>query len=312
MPGPPKVRQLPIAPTVWDIRRSALAKFKQLASRPNVSHLTIGYKVTGGVRSQEKSLRFYVHRKEPRWGGQAVPLALDVLAKNNGIIGNVRTDVEEIGDLAAFGVRSGHVIRAFDNDLGVCALTYAHGGARFLLTNAHVVVNVANGGKSGPISILNRVDGQYYSAGTVQYASRLVPGEVTTSDIAVVRMHDGLAIDQFMILDIANDIDRIDGISTLAEYQYWYVVNGHRFHCSGPERVVGTAPIMVDGVAVPYAEFWQLTMSVGGAARGHSGALLCRTSGNEIVACGIVFGGIAPSHIFAFPFNKMWRLATGS
>ena len=118
-------------------------------------------------------------------------------------------------------------------------------------------------------------------------------------------------MDQFLILDSSNDIDRIDGIDTFSNYRYWYVVNGRTFSCARPERVVGVATILVDGMALSYAEFWQFTMIEGAATRGHSGALLCRSFGAEVIACGLIFGGIEPNLVFAFPFNKMWRVANG-
>lgn len=299
------------ATTVWDIRRTALANYASLVARPNVAYLTVGYKVRAGLPTREKSLRFHVHKKEARLGEEAVPSNLQIFARNARHIGDISTDVEEVGYASAFGLRSGHILRAFDNDSGVCGITYIKNGKRFLLTNAHVVVDVRAGGTSGPVSILNRVDQRYYQVGTVKKSSRLVPGVVTTSDLAVVEVHQSYVIDQFMILDSANDIDRIDGIDTLSNYQYWYVVNGRKFSCARPERIVGVASILVDGTALSYAEFWQFTMTEGAATRGHSGALLCRSSGEEVIACGLIFGGIEPNRVFAFPFNKVWRVANG-
>lgn len=302
------------APTVWDIRRAGIAHYDTLISKQNVRYMTVGYKVRDGVRLPEKSLKLYVSSKNHVAAGQMIPQRL-AAPMSGGDLATVPTDVIQLdGVPCAFGLRSGHLIKAFNGDRGVCAISYLRNGAKFLLTNAHVVVDVARGGVSGPVDVLNRVDGLYYRLGNVIHASRLDPSTVTTHDVALVGVHPDFQVDQFMVLDMENDIDRIEGINTLATHDYWYRVNGRRFDCKFPERVVGTVLIDTDGVDVPYAEFWQLEMVNGSTARpGHSGALLCRMDGGDVVACGLVFGG-APAEgttsevVFAFPFNKMWRL----
>lgn len=296
------------APTVWDIRRAGLAQFEMLMSKPNVRYMTVGYKVSDGIRQSQKALKIYVTRKHDVARSQVVPE--NVRASSVGALGQfIPTDVIELGGVPrAFGLRSGHIIRAFNGDRGVCAISYSRDGAKFLLTNAHVVVDVANGGVSGPVAVLNRVDGKYYQLGNVLNASRLDPNQVTTHDVARIAVHPDIQVDDFMILDMDNDVGSIGGIETLATHEYWYRVEGRRFGCMFPERVVGPAPIEVDGIEVPYAEFWQLQMVSGVARPGHSGALLCRMNGSDVIACGLVFGGEEQNLVFAFPFNKMWKL----
>jgi len=296
-------------PTVWDIRRSGAARFEALTSKPNVRYMTVGHKVKNGVRLPDKSLNFYVARKEQVAPEDAIPKQIDWLATDGRTADTIATDVTELGsEPATFGLRSGHILRAFDNDVGVCAVAYTNGGRKFLLTNAHVVVNAAAGGAAGPVDVLNRTDGQFYRFGVVANASQLRPGIVTTHDVARIEVNPAFTVDDFMILDLDNDIDRLEGIETLSAHRYWYRVNGQQFECAFPERVVGSVIISVDGIHVPYAEFWQLQMVAGAVGKGHSGALLCRSDGTEVVACGLVFGGVAPNLVFAFPFNKMWKI----
>lgn len=296
------------APTVWDIRRAGLARFDALMAKPNVRYMTVGYKAKDGKRSSEKALKFYVGRKRDVPLGDALPERLGGLSLDGGSGVSVPTDVVELAGVPrAFGLRSGHIIRSLGRK-GVGAISYTRNGAKFLLTNAHVVVDVPRGGVAGPVDVLNRVDGQFYRFGTVVNASPLRPNRVTTHDVAVISVDPRFEVDDFMILDMDNDIDSIEGIGTLAAHEYWYRVEGRRFACMFPERVVGPMLIDVDGVEVPYAEFWQLQMTQGVARPGHSGALLCRTDGADVVACGLVFGGDENNLVYAFPFNKMWRL----
>lgn len=300
------------APTVWDIRRSGLARFDALMALPNVRYMTVGQKIKGSSRQAEKTLKLYVSSKHDMAPNETIPQSIGWVAKSraSATAAPVLTDVVELsGELESFGIRSGHIIRAFDNDLGVCAISYSNAGGRFLITNAHVAVDVARGGVTGPVDVLNRVDGQYHRFGTVLNASQLKATEITTHDVALIAVDPDFQVDDFMLLDMEDDVDRLEGIDTMSPHQYWYSVNGRRFDCMFPERVVGHAFINVDGVRVPYAEFWQLSMVNGSAAaKGHSGALICRMDGGDIVACGLVFGGVAPGRVFAFPFNKMWRL----
>lgn len=294
---------------IWDIRRTLLRNFRKLTSHPNISHFTIGEKRKGGSRTSEKSIIAYVSRKVRALAeDRCLPDSITCYRKNGSLAGTVNTDVVELkGSGTAFGIRSGHIIRGFDGDLGVTAVSYRNASNQErLLTNAHVVVDVANGTSSLP-SFLNRVDGQFYQLGNIAAVSNLVANQQTTHDVAVIAVPDAYEIDHFMVQDIQNDIDEISGISTMSSHDYWFVVNGRTFRCAFPERVVGAVPILVDGVIIPYAECWKLQMTQGASAPGQSGALLCRTSGTDIIACGLIFGGFEPNFILAFPFNKMWN-----
>ena len=298
----------PSTPNIWDIRRSALAQLSALRNRKNISHITVGYKQKDGMDTGEKALIFYVSEKSAVSSSDRVPPLLDVLDVDHKLIGAVSTDVQQASAPKTFGWRSGHLIKSFDNDIGVCAVTFSKNNQHYLLTNAHVVIDVSRNGLGGPPSIFNRTDGRYYQVGNIIKATELRPGVTTNSDLAIVAIPPGHVVDDYLILDLNNNIDAFEGIETLAPHQYWYVVNGQVHACAKPERIVGSAPINVDGALVNYTEFWQLRMTAGEARPGHSGALLCRTVGNQIRACGLIFGGLAPTHVFAFPFNKMWRL----
>ncbi|MBW9090508.1 hypothetical protein JNB91_22080 [Rhizobium wenxiniae] len=294
--------------TVWDIRRSALSQFDDLIIKQNVSHITIGHKHTDGICTHEKSLIFYVRDKQDVAPNETIPKTIEAKAKDDSPIGDILTDVQQAGEAEPFGWRSGHMMRGSDDDIGVCAVSFSVRGQKYLVTNAHVVVDAANGGIGGPPAIFNRTDGKFYQLGAILKATTLTRGAVATSDLAIIEVPQNHVVDSFMILDTQNDIDAIEGIGTFAQSQYWYMVNGVRHHCSMPERIVGTMGIMVDGVLINYSEFWQLKMNPPTSGKGHSGALLCRSQGDEIIACGLVFGGIPQTHVFAFPFNKMWQM----
>lgn len=295
---------------LWDIRRSVIAKSDDLDRLPNLSHVTLGEKVRKGVPTGERAVVAYVSKKKERLEeDEKFPSSFSCQKVNGDFVGDIQTDVQEIaGEIRAFGLRSGHVIRGFDGDHGVSALAYENEmGQKRLMTNAHVVVDVENNGATGLPSFKNRVDNNYYQLGKLQAVSKLRAGMTTTHDVAVIEVPSAYDLDEFMIQDQTNDIDRIAGISTLSNHNYWFVVGGEKFECGFPERVVKKLPVKVDGVIVHYAECWQFRMTRGRAKPGQSGALICRNAGAEIIACGMVFGGIEPSHIFAFPFNKMWN-----
>ncbi|MFN3132442.1 hypothetical protein [Roseibium sp.] len=298
-------------PTVWDIRRSALRRYKQLISLPNVCFFTIGKKWVAGRQTDEMALVAYVKKKQARLQKpDRVPESLSCIAKNGTELGAVRTDVRLAANTPlAFGIRSGQVITGYDNQTGVCAIAYTNpSGEKRLMTNAHVVVDVAKAGETGTPYFLNRVDNLEYPLGEVRGVSKLRAGRTTTHDVAVIHVPGAYNIDEFMIQDINSDaITTIEGLSTNASHDYWFRINGNTFRCGNPERVVGAVDILVDGVVVRYSEFWVLRMTQGSARKGQSGALLCRHTPTGIAASGLVFGGIDPNSIFAFPFNKMWN-----
>lgn len=295
---------------IWDIRRSVVSRLGHLSSLPHISHLSIGEKLRQGKRTGERSIIAYVSDKKREIESEhCFPTHINCYKKNGDFSGIVQSDVQQVTSKAAvFGLRAGHIIRGFDGDLGVCALTYSNSsGQQRLMTNAHVVIDVSNNGASNTPAFYNRVDSQFYQLGEIKAVSNLRPNQTTTHDVAVIDIPQGYDVNEFMVQDIANDIDEISGISTLSNDRFWYVVNGEIMECDSPERIIGFIPIVVDGTVVHYSECWQFRMTKGNATPGQSGALICRTSGTNVIACGLIFGGIEPTHIFAFPFNKIWN-----
>jgi hypothetical protein len=291
----------------------ARAAAREIAKKPNVLYVTLGEKRRKGVRTGQLSLVAYVTKKSRIHGNGRIPRHFN-LATHKDRPYSIKTDVVEVHNIpCAFGARSGHLLRAFDGDIGVCGLSFVKNTRGYLITNAHVVCDVAHGDTVGNIDpgLLDRETNTFFDVGPVIYATPIHPGMITTTDFAVIRS-DNITVDHFMILDIPQPIKSLGPIVQTPNVGYWYTVNGTSFSCSFPEPIVTTATIIVDGVPVPYAKFWKLQMVQGAAMKGHSGALLCRNQGGDITACGLIFGGIEPNYVYAFDmrpiFNSAWDL----
>jgi hypothetical protein len=61
--------------------------------------------------------------------------------------------------------------------------------------------------------------------------------------------------------------------------------------------------MMVDGIWYPYTGFWSLHVIHGAVTAGHSGSVVCRGEGSNIVACGILFAGAPPDYAYVFPLQ---------
>lgn len=301
-----KRRYAPFDRDRLDALQAALTPLSQeLSVRTGVAYATIGEKRVAGTRVRRRALVVYVRKKKDVPTADRVPRAFRVSFGGRSSV--LLTDVVELPDVPrAFGLRSGHLLRARDGDHGVCGLTLVSNHRRYMLTNAHVVADMARQWVSGPPDALEPGSLRYLSVGPVRYVSPMPVNLAINEDLAIVEVSD-LAIDAMRIVDIKFPIARFGTFEEAPAARYWYIVNGSVYDCAFPEPLLQgmTVSILVDGRSVPYTGFWKLQIMSGGSAPGQSGALICRGSGRRIEACGMVFGGVQPHFIYAFSMDAI-------
>jgi hypothetical protein len=278
---------------------------QELASTLGVAYATIGEKRIAGIRARRRAIVVYVRKKEEVPAGRTIPSSYTVSL--GGRSSKLLTDVIELPDVPrAFGLRSGHLLRARDGDHGVCGLTLTLNQRRYMLTNAHVVADIARQWVSGPPEALEPGSLRYLPVGPVRYVSPMPPKLAVNEDLAIVEVSE-LAIDAMGIVDIKYPIARFGSFEEAPAGRYWYVVNGSVYDCAFPEPLLqgSIVSVLVDGRAMPYTGFWKLQIMSGGSAPGQSGALICRGSGRKIEACGMVFGGVQPHFVYAFSMGAI-------
>jgi hypothetical protein len=290
--------------------QSATENLSKIAKKPNVKYVTIGEKIKNGKPTGEPSIVVHVERKHSKLPKKdRVPKRV-IQRQGRNHLRTYRTDVVVApGIPTAFGARSGHRLRSFDNEIGVCGLSFRKNSVGYLLTNSHVVCAVAQGGVADRVRLFNRNSSQYEDVGPVVYATPLRPGTTASDDAAVVRS-ESVVVDDMRILDLGQPVLGFGSFNESLQSIYWYPVNGDIIWCDKPQPIVGGCDIVVDGVIVRYTQFWQLRVCRGASAHGHSGAVLYRTHPDGFVACGLLFGGIEPGVVFAFPiiptFDRAW------
>jgi hypothetical protein len=283
---------------------------REIHSIANVLYAAIGEKRVALKRTDEPAIIAYVLDKGDVGRTNTVPKSIRVPMPEGAKSRLIKSDVVELPSTPeAFGVRTGHIIQGFDGDIGVCGLVFPHGGRSYFLTNAHVVCNVSWNANFGRVRLFDRVSQSFFDAGLPGYISPLRPGQVASADVAAIAIREDLVADEMRILDFDAPIARFGAITDTPGVKYWYSVNGLLHECAFPERIEGHTPTLVDGTQVLYTRFWQFQITKGAAAPGQSGALLCRTVGSTIEACGLIFGGVKPSYIWAFPIRPMFDLA---
>lgn len=290
------------------IRELAARQAQEILARPNVLYVTVGDRRVGGRRTGELGLVAYVTRKGGVTGPEAIPASFN-LRLPDGTDLEVRTDVVELpGIPQALNMRAGHIIRAADRDLGICGYTFARGGRNYVATNAHVVAKLGQPGLPGEPQVQDPATLEFRQIGRTIYRSAVTAGTPMVEDLAVVEASMVL-VDPYAVVGEAQPISAIADFASTRGSRFWYKVNGAKIWCSYPEpTVAGTSvPITVDGATFPYADFWKLQVDRGSVARGHSGSLICTGTGSNIIACGLLFGGIPPSYVYAFPMDDVVR-----
>lgn len=289
-----------------ELRSVAGEAAASLRRKPNVAYVTIGEKRVGGARNGKRALIVYVRKKEVVAPKHRIPKRKKVLL-SSGKSTLLPTDVVELDNVPrAFGLRSGHVVRAEDGDLGICGLSFLHNGLPYAITNAHVVSNVARHVTFEDPEVQDRADLQFYQIGKTVYATDFPQGRATDEDVAIIRANM-IQIEPMLVLDENRPISDFAGFERDENAVFWYSVNGGKQYCMRPEPfpLDESVPILVDGITLPYRNFWKLQVVRGLAKPGHSGALICREANGVIVGCGLLFGGVEPNYVYAFAFDEV-------
>lgn len=157
--------------------RRALAELRQtLMAKSNVVATGIGYKITGGTRTDELSILCSVEAKRPRarlGPTEVIPAA----------VSGVSTDVVPTGPLAVLqdrkgrhrpapgGVSIGHV----DISAGTLGCLVENDGTRYILSNNHVLANSNDASPGDPILQPGPADGGSRSSDEIARLSAFVP-----------------------------------------------------------------------------------------------------------------------------------------
>lgn len=292
----------PLSPRSGAVREAA----RKLGSLPNVTHVTVGRKERGGITLDALAIKAYVRHKGAVPASHRIPARLKLTGKD-GSIHVVPTDVIETGGQPeTFGVRAGSLLRAFDDDLGVAGLTFTKGEHSYVLTNAHVAFDIARDGATGPVAWLESVGGAAIPLGSPSAWTPLSEDRVADGDAAAILSADPNIVDVRQIAGSSLKVARMDMLrKDLPEYAL--AIDGQFLRCVAPEPIASDVPIDVDGVTIVYRRFWQLRSVDDQAKKGLSGAVLLRRNGQDVVACGLVFGGISPTFIFAFSFRPLFE-----
>jgi hypothetical protein len=298
--------------SVDQIREEHRDAAEAIAARPNVVFVTLGEKRTKGHRTGRQALIAYVRQKLDVSKADQVPKR-QTIRKAGSRRASLPTDVVPLlGEPRLLsGVQAGDLILSGDQQRwGTSCLSFTKNGNGYVATNAHVLANMAahtipaaNPGIQDPATH------QLYSTGPVQYCSPFPLGQPTDEDFAVVSTGN-LPVDY---LAVQNLPDRITGFGRFADNlnaPYWYDSNGLVFPCANPEpHLAPPTPMVIDGATFLYQNFWSLTVTQGSPEHGHSGSIVCRGGGQNIEACGILFGGAGPNYAYVFElepiFNKV-------
>lgn len=278
---------------------------RELAKAANVSHVSFGHKETAGRSTGRPALKAHVARKGGVPAAVAAPRVLPLIDGRGRVIGEIESDIVETGGAPELlGLRSGSTLIAFDFDRGVAGLTFPKGARRYVLTNAHVACDLAQGGAAGPLSW--RTGDRDVVIGPVVAATPIGEDAVARGDCAVISVGADVIVDPYRVEGVDARIHRLDDLRP-SQRTHWFAAHGEVLACDRPEKILTPALVEVDGLEVYYEGFWQFRMIQGRALGGQSGALLCRTVNGLNVGCGLVFGRASEDLIWAFPFRSMFN-----
>lgn len=293
-------------PSASLVRATARRVAPDLLALPNVTHVSVGEKITQGRGTRRRALKVHVRTKGDDPGLGHIPPAYPVVNRLGRKVGTLPTDVIEVAaEPRLFGLRSGHSLLAFDRDLGVAGLSFVKGDRRYGLTNAHVACDLAHAARTGDMA-WRRSPALATRLGPVVYASNILGAPVATEDLAVFRIDSDVPVDAHW-LDLVNvQVDRMDDLRQDGR-EHWFVAHGRLYRCANPEPIDAPVGVVVDGIELAYGRFWQFEAVEGSPQPGVSGSLLCRTVGAHYVACGLVFAGIPGQFVWAFPFRTAFE-----
>lgn len=288
------------------LRRSSRVSAKEIATKENVAFMTVGIKRVDGSRTGQKALIVYVVKKMDVEEEQRIPSSIKAIHNNDALPKDIPTDVVEIFSRPqTFGARAGNILISSAGKQGVCGFAFVKDQIGYILTNAHVGCDMTHGGAPSLLSLINPPTGQLIRVGPVVWSSGLNPQRIATDDSAVARA-DYVPVDPAMIINMPQPVTGEGVISGDQSVTYWYSVNGATFLCGHPEPIAYPASIEVDGLQIRYQNFWVMQMLQGIVGPGHSGSLLCRDGPSGPIACGLLFGGSAPTKVFAFSFKPIF------
>lgn len=281
----------------------------RLRRHDNVVSVTIGDKRVGGQPTGKLSLVAHVSRK----GGaispdHMIPSTVDIGEAGGGM--PLPTDVVALGGMPrTLAARAGDTIWSADGEYGTACLTFLKNGKGYVATNAHVVANIDKGRFYLP-NVMNPASGPApLTLGNIAYMSPFAPGLSAREDLAIIET-TAASVDHLGMVGEPAAIARVSGFE-VASAPYWYNVNGMRVGLGQPQPSPPgvPTPMLTDGIWYPYVNFWMLSVTQGQVQHGHSGAVICRGDGNDISACGILFGGVLPGVAYAFELQPIFKRA---
>lgn len=296
---------MPTIPRTRSDGAAAKAVVRRLQALPNVTHVSVGEKITEGRRTGVRSLKVHVTEKHDVDAAARIPR--DMTAKDaKGRIHRFVTDVIEVGGCPTlFGMRAGHRIVAFDNDLGLAGFVFTKAGRSYVLTNAHVVCDIANDGNSGIVGWYDPPRPPR-ALGPVVSWTPMFPGRPVSADAAVIGVSNPALLEPHMITGSETPVDHMSMMRRSSSPLYLATM-GSFLECVEPEPVLGDTEVEVDGVVLAYREFWQVRNIDRLARKGLSGGVLVRRVGPRLEACGLVFGGVPDDYLWAFPFERLFN-----
>lgn len=295
-------------PPVAGLRRQLRQSAAKLAERPEVTHVTLGEKITGGAGTGLRSLKVHLRHKRDVARADRIPAAVTLKGGGRGAI-DIPTDVIEAeSSLDLLGARSGGNLQAFDFEHGTVTLAFTKGANAYVLTNAHVAANLAIG-KTGPMRF-RQAAGPWVPLGTVIQLSPMVAGKPLLADLAVIKAQSPELVDNLLIGPNGVTLTRHDVMRPHVP-EHWFYAPGLNV-CGMAEPFLTDVTVRADGVDFVFRGVWQLPVKQGLALGGISGALLCRTHQGLAVGCGQVFGGIGAGGqlpngaVWVFPFKPLY------
>ena len=279
------------------------------SGRNGVDHIGIGHKRIRGIVHPVISIIFYVTSKKADHEAKELPRHLYTKSAAGKRL-RIPTDVVEIGGKPKlFNLRAARKVKGFFNDVGVSALTFASTKGNFIVTNAHVVASVSNGGQSGEVDVFDPSGTTVTGLGVVRLAAPILGQASVTADVALVELTRSEAIDSWSVDTLEMKVKYVEDFKVGDSRTHYFVYQGQRCECVNPVFIPSeaNARVELDGQFFHYGEFWKLTMQKGVSIEGQSGSLIFRPEVDGLVAVGIGFGGVDPAEIWAFSAKQMWN-----
>ncbi|MEM8751230.1 MAG: hypothetical protein AAGF28_13095 [Pseudomonadota bacterium] len=299
----PPASELAGAPAnLRQIRRFIADHRDRLLAYPNVRYVAAARKIVNGKPERDYSLTFYVGKKS-----EAIKPADRIpdhfLTTPDGR--TIPTDVvQDARQARAFGLRSGHMIISHDGEVGTVFAPSTVHGQKYLITNAHVLLDVDEPHNLGNVTAIDQNTGQEIVIGHGKAAIPLLTTQINKNDAGLVAINPGIPLDNLMVSGLNVPILTFDYFRTGTNARYFYNVGTNVFECTLPNRVETPVPVIVEGTEVSFSHFWRLDMVNTGNRPGHSGALVYRHVNGGVIACGILFAGAQDEYIYCYSAQK--------